>query len=112
VTTWVEQNIPSIGQLRPAAPGRKKWGNWTYLPSTRQLRYANRYHIELLECTTSAALLDRIFQVSKKVWLTTQDRSDMIEALDYLLDPQGTVCGMGFDRKCDRKDFFRNRGER
>lgn len=106
--TWVERNIPTVSELADRPRRRTSWGNWKFVHSTLVLEYRHgRYYIDLEDCTTSAKTMDWIFQVSKKTWMTPQDRSDLLEALEYLLNPQGTLCSGGQNLTCDRKEHFR-----
>jgi hypothetical protein len=75
-----------------------KWGNWTYDDSNQILRYESHgsdCEIDLVEVRTSAAMLDWIFQLRHKSWITAQDLADLLEAFDDLLDPQANYCSWG-----------------
>jgi hypothetical protein len=75
---------------------KSKWGNWTYDESNKTLDYRNPdgdyYEIDLVRVRTSAAMLDWIFQLRHKCWITAQDLADLLEAFDDLLDPQANYC--------------------
>jgi hypothetical protein len=103
----VERNIPTISELAERPRRRLSWGSWKFAPSTLVLRHRRGYGIDLGTCTTSAETLDWIFQVSKKTWMRPKDRSDLLEAFEYLLNPQGTLCSCGRNLTCDRKEHFR-----
>ena len=58
--------------------------------------------IDLDDCGSSAQLLDWVFHYVGK-GLSDQELADMLRALRVLLDPCGTLCSGGVDRKrpCD-----------
>lgn len=79
------------------------WGPW-HLDSAACLLWTEaggyRYEIDLLDCTTSAQVLDWIIQVHGKNWGDTEtDRhaitGGLVAALDELLCPQATLCSFG-----------------
>ena len=73
------------------------WGNWVYDAKHLTLTYRpTRYEIDLERLDTCAAMLDTIFQIGMKGW-GAKNVSDLIHALDYLMQPQATLCSF----KCD-----------
>jgi hypothetical protein len=75
------------------------YGGWEYKKSNNTLTYkACRYEIDLDEITSSAVMLDFIFQINSKKWGKGHCIADLIEALDDVLDPQANYCSMG--REC------------
>lgn len=77
--------------------------NWTLL------HIGTHYEIDLETITTSAQLADWIFQVSRKTWATTEDRSDLLEAFQEILNPQETLCPFGMSRELDATRFLAKR---
>lgn len=55
------------------------------------------YYVDLEQCTTSAQLLDRIFQIAGKTWVSPTLMGLIIKALDTCLYPQATLCSCGMD---------------
>jgi hypothetical protein len=85
-------------------PAKKntRWGRWRLRKKTNVLLlYVDRrvqYLVDLDQMKTSAQCLDWIFQASNKVWMTTEDRGNLIEAIQELIDPQATLCSWGIER--------------
>jgi hypothetical protein len=78
------------------------WGNWQYNAKTMVLTHRpENYGIDLEECTSSAELSDKIFQLCNKVWMNPTEIGHMIQALNDLLRPQATLCSFGQDKKFD-----------
>jgi hypothetical protein len=84
---------------------RFNWGNWKLNHETPVLEYANFslngagfYEIDLDRMTSSAEMLDAIFQVAGKRWISNEDIGDLVRALDDLLDPQAHLCSNGKDK--------------
>lgn len=82
---------------------KTQWGVWR-LENSRLIHYgegeghwSNRYSVNLEAMNTAAQMLDWIFQVSSKTWATREDVGNLIEALDDIFGPQGSLCsgGMG-----------------
>jgi hypothetical protein len=74
-----------------------RWGKWEFDAKRLCLVFdgAGGYEVDLEEMTTSAQMLDWIFQVSNKAWAERKDVGDLIQALEDLLHPQGTLCSGG-----------------
>ena len=91
----------------PAYPKNgQRWGNWQFKASTLVLEYkpADKhwwYEVDLERCSTSAGMLDWIFQVTNKSrhCLSTQDLGDLLEALNDLLRPQETLCSYAQNKR-------------
>lgn len=73
------------------------WGPWRLHLQTYVLYHAakNYYYVDLEECTTSARVLDRIIQVSKKPWADDATVAGLIRALGDVLSPQRELCSFG-----------------
>jgi hypothetical protein len=78
------------------------WGPWKFHRHNFTLDYEPRdkhwwYQLDLEDCTSSAKLLDKIFQTSNKneSCLSREDVGHLIQALDDLLRPQSSLCGFG-----------------
>ncbi len=65
----------------------------------------NCYEIDLERCTTSAQVLDFIFQVQAKTWCTPKLMTNLLKAFDracveqFGQPIQGVFCSMGQDHK-------------
>lgn len=71
-----------------------------------------RYDIDLERISSSAEMLDYIFQVYRKSWGKAETLG-LIEALQQIFQPQGSLCSIGAERKIeDVTSFFRKRIER
>jgi hypothetical protein len=84
-------------------PIRKtQWGNWKLDRTAQTLDHAvESYFVPLGDMRSAAAMLDWIFQLQQKTWVTPQDISDFLEALDDIFHPQHTMCGGGVERPFD-----------
>jgi hypothetical protein len=81
-----------------------RWGEWEYNNRTFVITHLRaKYEVDLERCATSAQMLDYIFHVAGKAWITPKDLGDLVQALDDLLSPQGTLCGFGEDKTLDVK---------
>lgn len=73
-----------------------KIGRWKFYTETLQLKHTESgYLVDFNEIHTSAEMLDIIFQVWHKSWAAPQDISDMLKAMDSILDPQANYCSGG-----------------
>jgi hypothetical protein len=63
------------------------------------------YWIDLERCLTPAQVLDWIFQVHKKTWMTAELLRTTLEALDCALNPQGSLCSCGLAAEIAQKDL-------
>lgn len=96
----------------PAPQHGDTWGKWRYNAHNLTLEYGNGfnpYYLDLEECKNSAGLLDWIFQVCNKSWMTTDERGHLLEAIDDLLHPQANLCSFGVDRKFDVTAYLRGK---
>lgn len=67
------------------------WGKWTYDAERLVLKHPC-YEIDLERCGTPEALLDWIFQLVNKVFMSTEDCGQMLFALQDILKPQENLC--------------------
>lgn len=56
------------------------------------------YSVPLADMTTSANMLDWIFQLRQKTWVSDAEMGAIIYAMDELLCPQGCLCSNGIER--------------
>lgn len=92
------------------------WGKWTYDYDTECLCYNlcgkdDDYHFSLGNIKRSSQILDWIFQLNNKIWMSSQDMKDLIEALDFLLHPQAAYCSFGQDKICEAKTLLPKKPE-
>ncbi len=89
-----------------------KWGNWELNLQNMSIEYFEDgewlYGVDLEECRTSAEILDWIFQVHTKAWITDKDRGDLLRALKDVLHPQANFCSGGQSKKADPIALARN----
>ncbi len=57
------------------------------------------YEFDLERCTSSAEILDWIFQFAGKDWGSGEDMADLIRAIRDTLNPQRNFCSWGLDTK-------------
>ena len=76
-----------------------KVGGWVYDPETLVVCYRlDEYEVDLEECSTSAQILDWIFQFASKSWATNEAVGDLVMILHRLLHPQANLCSGGEER--------------
>ncbi len=89
--------VPMVTRLSEGRPRRPR-REWAYDAENLTLTYrgesGHEYEVDLETCTTSAQLLDRIFQVSNKGFHPAA-AGEFLEWLDFILNPQGTLCSGG-----------------
>ncbi|HZP08828.1 hypothetical protein, partial [Methyloceanibacter sp.] len=72
---------------------RARWNGWQLDKKHRVLIYPKyAYEIDLEGCTTSASILDWIFQLAGKGWATSRVLAGFVHAVDDILDPQTRLC--------------------
>jgi hypothetical protein len=114
VSNTQKDSAPHAVWFRPPED-RRRWGVWRLNVPTLELIYEeDRYHyaIDLERCTTSAALLDWIFQIEGKDW-GPKVLCDLIRAFDDIFDPQrnlcsGCLCG-GMGKQINATAYLRER---
>jgi hypothetical protein len=75
-------------------------GKWRVKWSTLVLEHddGHGYEVDLEDCTTCAQVLDWIFHLRDKTWLTSTDIGDLVEILRLVLDPCRNLCSWGADK--------------
>jgi hypothetical protein len=77
---------------------KRQWGKWRWAQRRNVLVFEdNGYEVDLDTAITPAGMLDWIFQVYRKSWLTPQDVFDLLQALDDTVEPQKNLCSLGLD---------------
>lgn len=87
---------------RPPEDGTR-WGPWTYLAATKELKHDHHYFVDLEDMETSAAVLDWIAQVAGKGWITDADLGALVRGIDALLHLQSTRCSDGIEQHPPRR---------
>lgn len=94
-------------------PKNEGWGNWHLKTSNWTLIYVRNggilYEIDLEEINTCGAMLDWIFQLSAKRWMSRQDTADLIEAFRTIFNPQANMCSYRGQREINAPKFLRER---
>jgi hypothetical protein len=93
---------------RPVAHGMI-WGDWQLASDSFTLVLQSgrhHYEVDLEDITDSAKMLDWIFQLRMKSWVTNDIIGDLISAFQDLLRPQNTICGQGINSAIDAKDWL------
>jgi hypothetical protein len=91
-----------------------RWGNWELDTNLLVLIYRgrqghNEYEIDLEKIDGSAEMLDWIFQLNSKSWVSRKDMGDLVQAFDDIFTPQSTLCGQGIDKKLDATKYLKTR---
>lgn len=80
------------------------WGGWTFNTTNACLEHpmgTSPYQVPVDEMTTSAEILDWIFQIEEKTWASSQVIGDFVAAIADILG-RG-VAGSGIDHPIDPK---------
>lgn len=86
---------------------KTSWGNWTLNVTNACLEYVDPssgsmfYQVDVDEMTTSAEILDWIFQIEEKTWASSAVVGDFVAAIAEILGRE--VAGGGVDRPIDPK---------
>jgi hypothetical protein len=74
-------------------------GDWVYDPTTLTVQYgeSGNLYVDLEKCSTSAQMLDWVFQFASKRWATNQAIGDLVLLLNQLLHPQSNLCSGGVE---------------
>jgi hypothetical protein len=105
--------IPAIPPERRPAHGQR-WGRWRLDTSNFVIHVLNDegvypiYEIDLDRVNTPAQLLDWIFQVAGKGWISATDIGNLVHAIEDIFDGvQGKLCPWGQPRRLNAKQFLR-----
>ena len=108
-------NVASRVKARKLYPSEgDRWGNWEFAADTLHLLYKQpggreQYNIPLRGISDSAEMLDWVFQVRMKTWISSKDIGDLVQAFDDLLEPQATLCGQGVNQKLNPGAYINER---
>jgi len=99
--------------MRKKVKDGTQWGLWWFAADTHSLVLDDErghgieaYSIALDGITDSARMLDWIFQLRMKAWVTNDIIGDLISAFQDIFRPQGTLCGSGTDKKLDAREHI------
>ncbi|MBV2182053.1 MAG: hypothetical protein KUL86_12590 [Castellaniella sp.] len=81
----------------------KEWGDWQLVdkPQFMLVNKEQGYEISFSDMHGSAAVLDWIFQLHGKLWMSPKSMHDLLSALSDILEPQANYCSMGQDQPAD-----------
>jgi hypothetical protein len=65
--------------------------------------------IDLEEMRDSAEMMDKIFQIHRKSYVTAQDMLDLLKALEYIFNPQANLCSGGQHKTIDATEHLQER---
>jgi hypothetical protein len=58
----------------------------------RYLAFVGKYEIDIEHVSSSAAMLDWIYQINKKAWANARVVKDLLSAFQDIFDPQANLC--------------------
>jgi hypothetical protein len=101
--TQPEDQRPQVWRASEMAsnPPPVDCGPWALDADLLVLRIAGdgySYRVDLRECLTSAQVLDRVLQISRKRWATDAVLGGLVRALNWALDPQTHLCPFGHSK--------------
>ncbi len=86
---------------------------WQFSPEQLKLLLLQdgiaKYSVDLKKITSSAHMLNVVFDVSTKTWANHQIVGELITNLRELFDPQATLCEGGEDHKLDAERYLGHR---
>jgi hypothetical protein len=93
---------------------RNQWGRWSYNPTTHCLHIrkhvgtiTSSYDVDLDRCDTGSKLLDWIYQVKDKSWISPDDISSLVYAVEDILgDVQGILCSGGINHQYNTSAYL------
>ena len=105
MTPFVVRDLPSG---RPTHGAR--FGMWELDGDRLTLELKNsvlntRYEIDLEQITSSAKMLDVIFQVQRKSW-GGPNVASLLEAFDVIFQPQANLCSCGASKEIEDISVF------
>jgi hypothetical protein len=111
---WAAHDVADLVAVEVPAPRQgDRWGPWVYQARTQELWHATEdYAIDLERCGSCAELLETIFHVSAKAWMTREAIGHLIQALSDLLEPCAHLCSCGADQgPFDVKHWLKTRAK-
>ena len=104
------RSIYGIRPLRFTIAIQTDFGTWQLHPDDRTLRHKSYppYEIDLDLIRSAAQVLDWIFQIEEKCWVTDAELAGFIRAISYLFGRD--FCGSGQDKPIDIKGRLRELG--
>ena len=86
----------------------KTWGNWELRVEIMCIEHSvNWYQISLDECLTSAQVLDWVFQMRAKTWVTSEEMANLLDAFDDVFEPQSRLCSVGRNKSLTKEEMHR-----
>lgn len=83
------------------------WGRFTFRRDNLTLEHGlYGYYIDLERCKTPAQLLDYMFQIEAKTWMTLEDKGHLVEAVQDLLYPQQNLCSFGTNKRMNATEYL------
>ena len=83
------------------------WGKWQLDTDLYTLTHSDHdYEIRLDEINTCAQMLDWIFQLRKKTWITNEDMGNLTQAFEDIFRPQSSMCSGGGEVPFDAKKYL------
>jgi hypothetical protein len=92
------------------------WGDWVLEADGRssphlvlKINRRAKYAINLSSIDGSAEMLDWLFQLRMKRWVTNDIMGDLLSAFQDIFRPQQMLCGAGKDKHLDAESFLKKR---
>jgi hypothetical protein len=107
-------NFADVEDEPPPRDG-DSWGRWRLQTSDMTLRLEDKgrwiYEFDLEKKHTPGTILDFIFQINGKVYVTSEDIGDFVEALEDITgNAQGVFCPFGTSRQAIPAKILLKRG--
>jgi hypothetical protein len=107
----MKNSLTPVTQITLPDPHCTQWGAWKLDIQTWKLTHVECpfYEIPIDEIDSPGPMLDWIFQLSAKRWVSDKDRGDLIEALRSIFDPQHNLCPFRSNRKINPRTYLQQK---
>jgi hypothetical protein len=98
-------------ELEDKLHDKQQWGRWIFNANNLTLVQSENtwYEIDLETITDSAEMLDWIFQMAQKSWVSTEDLGNLIRGFEDLFSPQANLCSGGRNKQFNPTVYLKGR---
>lgn len=92
---------------RPPVVVGQRWGKWQLTANLTLVFDRWKYEIDLERIDMCAEMLDWIFQLAPKRFISNADLGHFVRALNEIFCPQHNLCGMGREHPFNAAEYLR-----
>ncbi len=98
-TAKIAPSMRVLGSRQTMIWRDRTFRNWTVNPENLTVYCPSySYEIDLKTCSDSAQILDWIFQLLTKAWMTEESMTEFLLLIMSILDPQRNFCSLGVEQ--------------